>query len=175
MLMPEVNFFETLGFEEQFNINLDILSERFKALQKEVHPDNFVNATEQEKQLAEHYSATINEAFIHLKEPLLRAIHLLAIRGVDIKAENTTEFSPDFLMAQMEIREKLDEVKTESNPEKRVNEVLSEVEQALNEGLKQLHSLLLPIQPEALEPAAQKIRELLFYTSLKKKYLRIIS
>ena len=78
-------------------------------------------------------------------------------------------------MAQMEIREKLDEVKTESNPEKQVNEVLFEVEQALNEGFKQLHSLLLPIQPEALEPAAQKIRELLFYTSLKKNTLELLA
>ena len=57
----------------------------------------------------------MNEAFQVLKNPVKRARHLLELQGVDVAFETNTAMPPDFLMQQMELREKLEEAKDSSS------------------------------------------------------------
>ena len=91
-------------------MDLDLLADRFFELQKEVHPDRFASRPDQEKRLAMQWTTLINTASDTLKSPLKRAIYLLGLRGVEL-AENP-QLPPEFLMEQIELRERLEEIET---------------------------------------------------------------
>lgn len=105
------NHFELFGFPVSFDIDLQQLSERYRELQRALHPDRFANATDRERRLSVQHAAQVNEAFQTLKSPLQRARYLLQIKGVAFDDEKETHLDPLFLMEQMELREALAEVK----------------------------------------------------------------
>jgi molecular chaperone HscB len=57
----------------------------------------------------------VNEAYRTLKSPVQRAKYLLELNGVDVGFETNTAMPRDFLMEQMEIREKLEAAKKSSD------------------------------------------------------------
>ncbi|PJG85769.1 Fe-S protein assembly co-chaperone HscB [Conservatibacter flavescens] len=104
------NSFELFDLPVVFEVDLNLLSARYLALQKALHPDNFASKSEQEQRVALQQSAQINDAYQQLKDPILRAEAILAIGlGQEIDKENTTH-DLDFLMEQMALREQLEEI-----------------------------------------------------------------
>ena len=94
-----------------FQVDSALLNERYLALQKSLHPDNFSAASAQEQRLAIQKSAEINDALRILKDPITRADSIIAINTGE--AENPEEKSNndiDFLMQQMEWRETLENI-----------------------------------------------------------------
>ena len=57
----------------------------------------------------------VNEAYRTLKSPVRRAKYLLELNGVDVGLETNTAMPADFLVEQMELREKLAEAKKGSD------------------------------------------------------------
>lgn len=110
------NHFELFGLPVNFDIDTQQLSERYRDLQRTVHPDRFANASDRERRLSVEKAAQINEAFQILKSPLNRARYILQLRGVDFDSERDTHFDPMFLMEQIELREELAEVKSADDP-----------------------------------------------------------
>jgi len=53
-------------------------------------------------------TTAVNEAYRTLKSPVQRAKYLLALNGVDVGFETNTAMPRDFLMEQMELRERLE-------------------------------------------------------------------
>ena len=92
------NFFETFNLPVLFNIDIDMLNHQYRTLQKTIHPDRFVNATDAEKKQSLQKSTQINDAYQVLKDPIKRASHIISLHQV--LKENT--LPPDFLMQQME-------------------------------------------------------------------------
>ena len=92
----------------EFDLDLTVLSERFRELQKSVHPDKFVNATETEKRVSMQWTVQANTGYDTLKEPLARAIYLLELSDVKIATNPTLD--PSFLMEQIELREELEDI-----------------------------------------------------------------
>jgi len=82
------NFFELFGLDASFDLDLQLLSERYRELQREHHPDRHAHKGEREQRLAVQATAHLNEAFETLKTPLLRAQYLLKLEGVDTGEEN---------------------------------------------------------------------------------------
>ena len=111
----EHNFFILLGQDQHFTVDHAALKKRFRALQREYHPDRYITKTPQEQRLAVQFSAHLNTAFAVLDNPVKRAMHLLELCGVDIDHQNSTIKEPAFLMQQMEIREDLDDARADSN------------------------------------------------------------
>ncbi len=99
------------------------LDERWKALQREVHPDRHAAADAQTQRQAMQWSVRINEAYQRLKDPLRRAAYLCELHGAPIQAENNTAMPAAFLMQQMEWREALDEATTLAQLEDMADEV----------------------------------------------------
>jgi molecular chaperone HscB len=76
-----------------------------------VHPDRFAHAGDAERRASLQWTTRVNEAYRTLKTPVQRGKHLLELRGVDVAFETNTAMPTEFLMQQMELREKLEQVK----------------------------------------------------------------
>ncbi len=103
------NFFQLFGLPEHFRIDSAELSQRYRVLQGEVHPDKFSHRPESERRLSMQWATQINEAYQTLGNPVQRGRYLLQQRGVDTLEETNTSMPADFLMQQMEWREAIEE------------------------------------------------------------------
>ena len=104
--------FELFGVPARFAQDRAQLDARWKDLQREVHPDRFAAQGAAAQRVAMQWSARINEAYQRLKDPQRRAAYLCELNGAPIQAENNTAMPPDFLMQQMDLRERLDDAQS---------------------------------------------------------------
>ena len=105
------NFFELFDLPVSYEVDLNKIQQQYMALQKQVHPDKFANGTDQEKRLSMQQTSWLNEAQATLKDDVLRASYLLKLKGLDINLENETTVDMDFLMQQLDMRERMENVK----------------------------------------------------------------
>ena len=103
--------FERFGLAQSFDVDPDLLDERYRDSQRAMHPDRFVNATDQERRISMQQATLINEAYQTLKDPLQRGRYLLQLAGRSFDDEHHTNSDINFLMEQMELREALGEVR----------------------------------------------------------------
>ncbi|AHL76409.1 co-chaperone HscB [Stutzerimonas stutzeri] len=97
-----------------FDIDLDMLSSRYRELARKVHPDRFADADETAQRHAIERSANLNEAYQTLRSPSRRARYLLTLQGREMPLEATVQ-DPAFLMQQMQWREELEELHDEAD------------------------------------------------------------
>lgn len=110
-LSLQANDFELFDLPEQFKLDVTELSQRWKALQAQTHPDKYVAADAASKRLAMQWSVRVNEAYQRLRHPITRGAYLAELRGHRINAEDNTAMPAMFLMQQMEWREALDDAR----------------------------------------------------------------
>lgn len=110
------NYFQLFDVPVSFEVDLDLVQQRYMDLQKKVHPDKYVNSSAQEKRLSMQQTSRINEALNTLKKPVDRALYLLKLKDMDINFENETTMDAAFLMEQMELRESLSAVREKDDP-----------------------------------------------------------
>lgn len=107
------NPFDIFNLPINFELNKQLLSERYLKLQKQLHPDNFVTAEPFKQRLAIEQSADINEAFATLNNPVSRAEAIITLHTGQIPSiEEKSITDVTFLMQQLEWREKLEEIET---------------------------------------------------------------
>lgn len=148
--------FELFGVPVRFFQDRAQLDERWKALQREAHPDKFAAQGTAAQRVAMQWSVRINEAYQRLKNPLKRASYLCELHGAPINAENNTAMPADFLMQQMEWREALDEAESIDDLDKIA------LESRLS-GLKKLSKIEQFLDDEKnFSAAAQQVRSLMF-------------
>ncbi len=126
MTSLQANDFALFELPQQFAIDRAQLDERWKALQREVHPDRFAAEGAAAQRVAMQWSVRINEAYQRLKDPLKRAAYLCELRGVPVNAESNTAMPAAFLMQQMEWREALDDTQEVGALEDLADEVAAE-------------------------------------------------
>lgn len=137
------NPFALFDLPVAFQVNSALLNERYLALQKSLHPDNFSAASAQEQRLAMQKSAEINDALRILKDPITRADSIIAINtGETENPEEKSNNDIDFLMQQMEWRETLENIENRQDTDeltafaKEINQtrhaILSELSTALD-------------------------------------------
>ncbi|MGH8492342.1 MAG: Fe-S protein assembly co-chaperone HscB [Moraxellaceae bacterium] len=103
------DYFQLFELTPAFELDVDVLQPRYRELQKQFHPDRFAAESADVQRAAVQKAADINTAFSTLQDPVLRARHLLALAGRPLNIETATVSDTDFLMAQMELREQLEE------------------------------------------------------------------
>lgn len=101
--------FELFGLTRQFAQDRAAVDARWKALQREAHPDKFAAQGAAAQRVAMQWSVRINEAYQRLKDPLKRAAYLCELGGAPVNAHSNTAMPAAFLMQQMEWREALDD------------------------------------------------------------------
>ena len=110
------NYFELFELDAEFSIDSDHLMKRYQQMQSEFHPDRFVDQDDQARRLAMQATTFINQAYKTLCEEPARARYLLMLRGVEFDSEKDTTQDMDFLMAQMSLREQIDEAHKRDRP-----------------------------------------------------------
>ena len=108
---PSSSHFELFGLPAAFSIDELMLEKAYRDIQSQVHPDRFAHAGDAERRASLQWTTRVNEAYRILKSPVQRGKHLLELHGVDVAFETNTAMPPEFLMQQMELREKLEEAK----------------------------------------------------------------
>jgi molecular chaperone HscB len=154
------NDFVLFGLSEQFAQDLNLLADKWKALQREAHPDKFAAQGASAQRLAMQWSVRINEGYQRLKDPLKRAAYLCELRGAAINAENNTAMPAAFLMQQIEWREAADDATSDAQ----IEVLLEEVSAARQSLLAQCGRALDEVNdPQAnVQKAAQLVRSLMF-------------
>ena len=153
------NDFELFGLPEQFAQDAAAIDARWKALQRETHPDRFAAQGAAAQRVAMQWSVRVNEAHQRLKDPLKRAAYLAELRGAAIDAEHNTAMPPAFLMQQMAWREALDEADTPAA----MQAIAGDVAQARQDALARCAQLLDEAGGAAgAAGAAQEVRVLMF-------------
>ena len=66
------NFFELFELPVSYDVDLAKIQQRYMEWQKQVHPDKFANASDQEKSLSMQQTSWLNEAKTTLESPVLR-------------------------------------------------------------------------------------------------------
>lgn len=94
--------FAVLNLKKSYSLDPNILEEHYFEEQKKSHPDQFSQSRDQEKLDAVKKSTTVNQAYLILKDPLLRAEYLLKTAGIDPLSND-----PAFLEQVMEWNERL--------------------------------------------------------------------
>ena len=110
--------FSLFQLPQTFFVDLEDLDRRWKAMQKQVHPDKFSMAGASAQRVAMQWSSRINEAYRRLKTPLTRASYLCELLGSPIEAENNTAMPEAFLIEQMTLREGLDDAQIKEDFER---------------------------------------------------------
>jgi molecular chaperone HscB len=99
--------FDVLGLAPALDLDPATLEQRYRDLQRALHPDKFVNASSSERRESLSRAVSVNDAYRLLKDELKRA-ELLFTRYTGVKADaGQATADPALLMEVMELREDL--------------------------------------------------------------------
>src|SRR2546422_8240527 len=105
------DYFAVFGLPRKLWLEMSSLEQKFLQLSWKLHPDNFVNATEQERELSLKRSSELNDAYRTLRDPVSRVEYLLAIEGERKEGEKKQQAPPELLEEVFELNESLDELR----------------------------------------------------------------
>ena len=104
------NYFDLFQLPRAPVVDTQQLTMRYRALQRELHPDRYATAPDSERRLAAAAAAHVNHAYQVLGDPHARATYLLELQQITIDDERDTSRDAGFLMHQMELREQMEEL-----------------------------------------------------------------
>ena len=147
MLQPaeESDFFATFALPRKLSIDVAALEQKFLQLSWKLHPDNFVNAPESERELSLKRSSELNDAYRVLRDPVARIEYLLGIEGQRIEGEKKQQAPPELLEEAFELNESLDELREARESGSDLIELKSKLESAednFEEKLKEVDAQL---------------------------------
>jgi molecular chaperone HscB len=106
-----LDYFALFEMPKKLWIEMDGLEKKFLQLSWKLHPDNFVNATELERELSLKRSSELNDAYRTLRDPVGRVEYLLGIEGARKEGEHKQQAPPELLEEVFELNESLDELR----------------------------------------------------------------
>ena len=152
------NPFALFDLPVAFQVDSALLNERYLALQKSLHPDNFSATSAQEQRLAIQKSAEINDALRILKDPIMRADSIIAINtGETENPEEKSNNDIDFLMQQMEWRETLENIENRKDTDE-LTTFAQEINQIRHAILSELSTALTEQQWDIARAITDKLR-----------------
>jgi molecular chaperone HscB len=167
MLDFSKNYFELFGLPVGYIVDGAELSERYRELQRIVHPDRYANASDQERRLSIQGAALINEAYDTLKDPVARGSYLLGLHGVEMDALNESTQDMEFLMQQMELREELEGVRNQPDPYEAVIGINNRVNNQITSLVGQMAVQFETPTSDQLEAAREILRKMRFLQKLR--------
>jgi molecular chaperone HscB len=145
------DYFAMFEMPRKLWIEMGALEQKFLQLSWKLHPDNFVNATPQERDISLKRGSELNDAYRTLRDPVARVEYLLAIEGARKEGQNKQQAPPELLEEVFELNESLDELRqtkasggdtvalkqhleaAENNFESKLNEVDGQLQAAARE------------------------------------------
>ena len=166
-----MNYFELYEIPISFNLNQDLIKQKFYALSKKFHPDFYINEDQEKQDEVLVLSTLNNKAFQVLKDDQKRLHYVLELKGQLIEGENYS-LPQDFLMEMMEVNEALIELQFEPDPIKlsTIKIQVNEIEKALIAGIDNLTISFDADDSLQQETSLKAIKDLYF----RNKYLQRI-
>ncbi len=106
-----MDYFAFFGLPRKLGIEPAALEGQFHMLSWKLHPDNFVRASEFERNLSLQRSSELNDAYRTLREPLTRVEYLLEFLNVRKEGTTKQQAPPELLEEVFELNESLDELR----------------------------------------------------------------
>jgi len=116
--LSSTNYFDLFSLQQSFQVPLDILDVQYRKLQALCHPDRVVDGSDSERLDAVRQTSLVNDAYDTLKSPLKRAAYLLRLAEINPDQHDQSQLEPGFLLEQMQLREKLEDLIASENLEK---------------------------------------------------------
>lgn len=142
--------FATLGLEPAFDLDKNLLQQRYLAATAANHPDRFTDPLEQAD--AMQRSAAVNEAFATLSDAEARANALLVLRGGPSKSDDKS-LPPTLLMDVMELREELEQA-VESDDDAAIGRLRAQAQDRKQQHQEAIARLF---EAEPFDPAAVRL------------------
>src|SRR5580658_9689301 len=124
------DYFALFEMPRKLWIEMNGLEQRFLQLSWKLHPDNFVNATEQERELSLRRSSELNDAYRTLRDPVVRVEYLLGLENMRKEGEHKQQAPPELLEEVFELNESLDELREAKSAGDDLTELKSRLESA---------------------------------------------
>ncbi len=105
------DYFAFFGLPKKLTLDLADLEQRFHSLSWKLHPDNFMRASEDERQLSLDRSSQLNDAYRTLRDPVARVEYLLGLAGMRKEGQKKQQAPPELLEEVFELNESLDELR----------------------------------------------------------------
>ena len=158
------DFFELFALPRNYAIDRPLLETRFREMQRAVHPDRFVNASDQERRVSMQQATLVNEAYKTLNDPVERGRYLLSLEGIALDEESRTTQDIEFLGEQMELRESLADIRAQADPLAELEKLSISVLERLSTIESQLAESL---QKGAIDLAIEQVLKMQFYSKLQ--------
>jgi molecular chaperone HscB len=108
-LSKDIDYFTALSLPRKLNIDTGKLETKFYEMSRAFHPDFYEGKTEMERAVSLANSATLNQAYHTLKDPIERVEYLLRLEAGSAK-EIPGKPPTDLFETLLEIQEQLDEL-----------------------------------------------------------------
>jgi molecular chaperone HscB len=105
------DYFAMFEMPRKLWIEMGALEQKFLQLSWKLHPDNFVNAAVQERDISLKRGSELNDAYRTLRDPIARVEYLLAIEGARKEGKSKQQAPPELLEEVFELNESLDELR----------------------------------------------------------------
>jgi len=158
------NYFELFGISESFKVDQSALADKYRNIQAVLHPDRYASASDQERRISVQTTAYVNEAYTTLKSDLKRAHYLLKLKDIEFNADTETSNDAEFLMQQMELHERVEDVDQASDPLTTLDELAKELKRQQAELISQFSA---QYSDDNLSEAKHTALKLQFYERLK--------
>ncbi|MGH9862225.1 MAG: Fe-S protein assembly co-chaperone HscB [Candidatus Acidiferrales bacterium] len=109
--LPGADYFSFFGLPRKLQVDAAALERQFHQLSWKLHPDNFHRASTYEQELSLEKTATLNDAYRTLRDPVARVEYLLGLEGVRREGDIKQQAPPDLLAEVFELNEYLEELR----------------------------------------------------------------
>jgi molecular chaperone HscB len=105
------DYFALFEVPRKLWVDAGVLEQKFLQLSWKLHPDNFVKAAEEEREISLRRSSELNDAYRVLRDPIARVEYLLTLHGMRKEGEQKQQAPPELLEEVFELNESLDELR----------------------------------------------------------------
>ena len=157
--------FDVLGIAPAFDLDAKLLEQRYRDLQRQLHPDKFVQASVATRRESLSRAVSVNDAYRVLRDELKRAEALFVRFGGVVSEQGAKQAEPALLLEVIELREEL--AATKESQDVQARERLTREVQHKNalatEALRQAFAALQAGVASALDDAARALSRLRYY------------
>jgi molecular chaperone HscB len=107
----ELDPFTLFGIPTLFGINAKSMADTYFIRLRQLHPDRFINKTNEEQKYAVAQSIRLNDAYRILCNPAERAAYLVELSGWNVPGQKNGKLSQEIMLQQFALRETLENVK----------------------------------------------------------------
>src|SRR6202045_871071 len=150
-LPDAADYFTYFGLPRKLWMGMDALEQKFLQLSWKLHPDNFVNTDEREREISLQRSSKLNDAYRVLRDPVARVEYLLELEGMRKEGEHKQQAPPELLEEVFELNESLDELREA----KSAGDDLSSLRSRLESAEKNFQGKLSEVDAKLQETARQ--------------------